>query len=116
MFAPFFHGRSVLVRALGGVNRRSGFFLWLVGIRADGDGPGERFQGEDDPRLEFRGHRFRVELEILHVAFGKLGSQQTDGGELLAGKIEVEAGLLQGKVAWKSQTRASLNRARNDQG
>jgi hypothetical protein len=50
------------------------------------------------------------------VAFGKLGSQQTDGGELLAGKIEVEAGLLQGKVAWKSQTRASLNRARNDQG
>ncbi len=94
------HVRPVLPRsqgagaALGVVDWRPGLLFWLVGIRADSDGPGERFQAEDYPRLKLGGHRFRVELEILHVAFGKFGGQQTDGGELLAGKIEIEAGVL----------------------
>ena len=56
--------------------------------------PGKGLQRKDDARLEFGGHGCSVEFEILHVALGKLGGQQTDGGKLFAGKIEIEAGVL----------------------
>ena len=61
----------------------------VVGVDADGEGAGERLEVDRDAGLELGLALVPVQIEVLDEAFGKLGGQRADRGEVLARKVEV---------------------------